>query len=98
MGFTTVQAPADKRIHDGIELVHDLLPRVWMDESRCNVLLEALIAYRANFDPIKAVHTTKPVHDWSSHYCDAVRYMALGIDLVGEWGNYNLEVLDRGII
>ena len=98
LGFTTIQAPADKRVHDGIELVHELLPRVWLDDKRCNVLLEALIAYRANFDPIKAVHTTKPVHDWASHYCDAVRYLALGVELVGEWGNYNMEALDRGII
>jgi hypothetical protein len=96
LGLITVQCPKHD-IHDGIEAVHDLLPRMQIDTG-CQVLLEALIAYRANFDPLKNVHTIKPVHDWSSHYCDSVRYMAMAYDLVGEWTRLDYGAMNRGII
>ncbi len=96
LGFACTVVPL-AQVADGIEMVHDLLATVCIDE-RCKVLLEALIAYRANFDPIKQVHTIKPVHDWSSHYCDMVRYMAAGEGLLGEWIAIDYRRYNRGIV
>jgi len=39
--------------------------------------LEALRAYRADFDEKAKTFHDRPRHDWSSHGADAFRYMAL---------------------
>lgn len=98
LGMTTIRVPK-LAIHDQIEQVHDLLPRLYIDDGgACQILIEALIAYRANFDPVKRVHTIKPVHDWSSHYASATCYLAGGLELVGEWQPIDYRRINNGIV
>lgn len=66
-------------IDDGIEAVRMLLPRCWFDEVRCNVGLEALRQYKAEYDAKRQVYKPRPEHDWTSHAADAFRYLAVGI-------------------
>jgi len=77
LGCVTTIAP-NQSVHEGIEQVRDLLPHTWMDEENTRTLREALIAYRSDYDEVKRVHSTKPVHDWASHWADSVRYYAIG--------------------
>lgn len=67
------------RIDDGIEAVRNTLPKVWFDEDKCSHLIEALRQYRKDWDEKRQVFRDKPLHDWTSHPSDAMRYLALGV-------------------
>lgn len=77
LGCNTSICP-NLRVHEGIEQVRQLLPHVWMDRENCQNLQEALVAYRSEYDEVRGVHRMSPLHDYSSHFADAVRYMAIG--------------------
>lgn len=61
-------------VDDGIETVRRMLPRVWIDEERCAAGLQALKQYRARKDEKRRL-TLGPLHDWTSHGADALRYL-----------------------
>ena len=42
-----------------------LLARAWIDEKRCQRGLNALAAYRRDWDETAKVFKAKPLHDWS---------------------------------
>lgn len=65
-------------VDDGINGVRELLPRMWFDAGRCEDGLEALRSYRSEYDDKKDTFKPRPVHDWSSHGADAMRYAAQG--------------------
>lgn len=67
------------RIEDGIEAVRTILPRCYFDEDKCSHLIEALRQYRKDFDEKNKCFKDRPLHDWSSHPADAMRYLALAI-------------------
>jgi len=85
LGCKTVIAP-NQRVHEGIAAVRDMLAHAWFDREGCRTLIEALLAYRSEFDEVRNVHRATPVHDWSSHWADSVRYYALGRPNVSGWG------------
>jgi hypothetical protein len=70
---------SDISITDGIEAVRTMLSKVWIDEANCKDLIKALENYRQEFDPKRKVYKGNPLHDWSSHYADAARYMAVSL-------------------
>ena len=59
---------------DGIEAVRRLLPRTWIDETKCADGLRAIRDYREKVDPKRRV-SMGPLHDWTSHSADALRYL-----------------------
>lgn len=69
-------------VADGINAVRTILPRCWIDATKCAKGLDALKAYRREYDEKKKTFHDRPVHDWASHPSDAFRYLALGIDAV----------------
>lgn len=77
MGCETVICP-NQKLHEGISAVRELLPHVWFDREGTGMLREALLAYRSEFDEVRQVHRVTPLHDWSSHWADMVRYYAVG--------------------
>ncbi len=67
-------------ISDGIESVKVLMSsRLMINIDKCQKLEKSLDHYHRTWDEKRKVYSDKPFHDWSSHYCDAVRYMALGM-------------------
>jgi len=64
---------------DGIEAVRSSFSKIWMDEVKCAPLIKALENYRQTFDPKRKVYSAQPLHDWSSHFADAMRYLALSL-------------------
>lgn len=72
---------ADKQpsINDGIEAVRRNLPKVWFDEKKCAPLIKALENYRQEYDEKKKVYKGDALHDWSSHFADAMRYLCVGL-------------------
>jgi hypothetical protein len=67
-------------VADGIQAVRRLLPRCWFDAEGTKEGLSALRNYRRVFDEKRNVYYDTPLHDWASHYADAFRYMAIGLN------------------
>lgn len=68
-------------IDDGIQAVRTKLNQVWMDELKNKDAIRALSSYRKEFDEKHGVYKDKPLHDWSSHIADAIRYWAVTPDI-----------------
>jgi phage terminase large subunit len=62
---------------DGIAAVRALLSRCYFDQTHCRPLLQALAAYRREWSSRLGVYGA-PRHDASSHFADAMRYLAIG--------------------
>jgi hypothetical protein len=65
-------------IADGIQAVRMLLPTCWFDKDKCKAGIEALRMYRREYDEKRQEFKPHPLHDWTSHYADALRYFAVG--------------------
>ncbi|MEM9969527.1 MAG: phage terminase large subunit [Pseudomonadota bacterium] len=63
-------------VDDGINAVREVLP-LCRFHSRCEAGLDALRAYRAEWDDKGETLKPRPVHDWASHGADAFRVLAL---------------------
>lgn len=62
---------------DGINAVRRSLPRC-VFHPRCEELgISALEQYRREWDDASKVFKANPLHDWSSHLCDAFRYLSV---------------------
>jgi hypothetical protein len=83
------------RVEDGINAVRMLLPRVWIDKERCSGGIKALKHYRSEWDEKRKVLRPRPLHDWSSHGADAMRYFAQAYrDTWGKPGRAYSETLE----
>ena len=66
-------------VEEGIHAVTMLLSRCWIDVDHCKNLIDALRHYHRKYIDKNRMFRSKPVHDWSSHACDAMRYLAVGL-------------------
>jgi hypothetical protein len=64
-------------LEDGIHATRMLFPRLWIDESKCGIGLEALARYRRGYNKSMGEYKATPVHDASSHAADSLRYCAV---------------------
>lgn len=77
LGVDFVQVP-NWALEDGIEATRAILPRVWINSSKCERLLECLVNYEYEFDERARTFKTRPKHTWVSHAVDALRMFAVG--------------------
>lgn len=61
---------------DGINAARLTLPRC-VFHDRCEGGIAALEQYKREWDDDKKTFKASPLHDWTSHYSDAFRYLAL---------------------
>jgi len=80
-------------IEDGIESVRSAFSKIWIDEKNCAGLIKALDSYRKEYDEKRQVYKEVPLHNWASHYADAMRYMCISLPKTGS--SRNPEELDR---
>jgi hypothetical protein len=78
LGINFTIAP-DLSIEDGIEAVRSALSKIWIDDSNCAPLLKALENYRQEYDNRHKIYKSHPLHDWSSHWADAMRYLCISL-------------------
>lgn len=83
LGFAVTVVPK-LGVDEGINAVRMLLPRCWFDEAKCATGIEALRQYRTEYDDRMKVFRPKPLHDWTSHAADALRYLAVGLQPVAK--------------
>lgn len=93
LGISFVVAP-NISIIDGIESVRSCLGKVWIDESKCTTFIRALEQYRQEYDSRNKVYRPNPLHDFSSHWCDAMRYLAVSLPRTKDQGS-SPEELNR---
>jgi phage terminase large subunit len=60
-------------IGDGIQAVRSMFPRLVFDKDKCHEGLEALKAYRREWNETRKDWVDHPLHDWSSHAADSLR-------------------------
>jgi hypothetical protein len=83
LGIDFVIAPR-LPVEDGINAVRLLLNRMWIDSTKCEKAINSLLQYHKSWNDKVQDWGDKPVHDWSSHTCDAVRYFAISTPILSE--------------
>lgn len=71
-------------VSEGIDAVRNMLHRCWFDEKNASEGIKCLEAYKREWDDKHGCWKSKPLHDWSSHCCDAFRMLALGLQYTQE--------------
>ena len=66
-------------IVDGIEATRSALSKIWIDEVKCKPLIKALENYRQEWDQKRKCYKDNPLHDWSSHFADCMRYLCVSL-------------------
>lgn len=64
-------------INEGIQAVRRRFPELWVDEDRCRDSLDKLSLYRKQWDEKRGEYKSKPLHDFTSHIADGIRYWAV---------------------
>lgn len=64
-------------VKDGIDLARAMWSHLWIDVKKCEVFIDLIGQYHYEYDPIRRVNTKTPVHDFSSHAADMLRYAAI---------------------
>ena len=67
-------------LEDGIHSLKMVLPRCYFNLDKTKPLIDALRHYHRKYNEKMKMFHNKPTHDWSSHACDAMRYMAMSIN------------------
>lgn len=70
--------PRTSNVANDINEVRKLLPICWFDEENCREGLDALRAYRREWDDKLRCYRDHPLHDWASDPADAFRTFAMG--------------------
>ncbi|CAM5999018.1 unnamed protein product [Sphagnum balticum] len=68
-------------VADGIERVMASFSRIYIDAVKCDKLIKALESYHREWDDDRKVYKQAPLHDWSSDWADALRYLCLTADM-----------------
>ena len=72
--FDVAPGPRECSRQSGINAVRTGLARCWFDRELCADGIEALKGYRTEYNELRMVYSTNPLHDWCSDYADSLRY------------------------
>jgi len=79
-------------VEDGISATRAAIRMMWMDKVRCEPGIMALRNYHKT-------GTGKPLHNWASHACDAMRVGCVSLNMVGFMvGGSNVVGLHEGAL
>ena len=73
LGFDFDVAPR-LEIIQGINATRMKFNTLWIDEEKCSRFLEALALYKKEWNDKMGEFKPKPLHDWTSHAADMLRY------------------------
>lgn len=63
-------------VQEGIKLVLNMFSRLYIDEQKCQFFLDDIVLYRREWDTDRGMWKDNPVHDYTSHAADMLRYAA----------------------
>jgi len=82
-------------IEDGIALIKEWIPYMWVDNSLENIK-KTFVNYSRDYNESLGIYSSQPKHDIWSHFADAIRYMCVSL---GDPKRYiNKERKGSGII
>lgn len=64
-------------IQDGIDKAKQAFARLWINEDKCQLWLDAIAQYKREWDDNRGMFKESPYHNWTSHGADVWRYTAL---------------------
>ena len=64
-------------VHDGIEAIRYIFPKIRIDKTNCTIGLRAMREYQRIFDTGKGAYKKEPLENWAVHIVDALRYLAV---------------------
>ena len=80
LGLKNIIVAPVHRVEDGINAMRTIIPRCWIDARKNTRLIDAWKMYRSEYDDKLQSLKPRPVHDWTSHFADAGRYLAMTLD------------------
>lgn len=75
--FPLMAIVPDIGVEDGIQAARTMFPRVWFDKEGTDAGIKALRRYQRKQNEDGRSYSPHPKHDWTSHYADAFRMMAV---------------------
>lgn len=75
-GWDKIRIVPSLSIQDGVQAARNVLDIAWFDH-KCIDGLEALKQYQREWDDARKMFRSSPRHDWTSHYADAFRMLAI---------------------
>jgi phage terminase large subunit len=75
-GYRPIIVP-DHKIRDGISATRKILPYTYWNLPLCSGAIEAMKSYRREWDEKLGCYRDRPVHDWTSHIADCIRYLGV---------------------
>jgi len=92
LGLEFIPIP-NLKVRDGIDKALMFMPRLRVDEEKCEPAIEAWRQYRRVWDENKLDWKDEPLHDWASHFADTLRYLALTEDMMtGVYSNFAVYI------
>jgi len=64
-------------VDDGINAVRMRFNTLWIDQEKCKRFIEAISQYRKEWNDKMGAYKPHPLHDWTSHAADMLRYWAV---------------------
>jgi hypothetical protein len=96
LGLKNVRViPRTSNVANDINEVRKLLPICWFDAEKCKEGIDALRAYRREWDEKNRCYRDHPLHDWASDPSDALRTFAMGMPREQYEDNDNYELEDE---
>lgn len=87
LGVKPINIAPQLMIDDGIQAVRSMLSRCWFDKEKTSRGIDCLSQYRRDYDEKNMSFRGRPLHDWTSHCADAMRYLAVGRKGERDWGS-----------
>lgn len=78
LGIRDVTIAPKMPVDDGIQAVRLWLRNAYFDEGKCERGIESMRQYRRDWDEKAKNFKGRPMHDWTSHGADAMRYLVTG--------------------
>ena len=88
------QITPNMKIDDGINVARLFLNKLWVDEKKCETFLDYIGQYKKEWNDLRGCFGDKPVHDFTSHAADMLRYTAIVHDKMTNY-DYQQEPLDN---
>lgn len=71
------QIAPNMAVDDGINAVRMRFNTLWIDQEKCKRFIEAISQYRKEWNDKMGEYKAHPLHDWTSHAADMIRYWAV---------------------
>ena len=91
-GFNDIQIVPKLSVLDGINSARAILPYCWFDKEKTERWWKCLKNYHKELDE-KRQSFKWPEHDWSSHWADAFRYLAVVNELY-DWTSMKSKIIE----